>query len=507
MIIRKHCKETIHAIHAITKMEKSTNSARNIVPKVVSYRFSSDLSVLKDWLYNFSEAIDNRPRAIQRVKALSSRGKLPHAVESTALLTSILLSDPSTHSNHPKEDDSNILQLSYSMGIIRFVNGLLDPFQQGTFAISLHHLARNLNLPSFFVELRHMGTHEQLPNINILRIGCNKALNWLFDNYWCDVEDIALSHTSNEPSMLANREHFVIGGKKCNAHADASQIMSYLRTYKRIRKQDLDTIYEEEDMSEGSTKYWKTISSLKNFLIDDTSRQIVLDCLIFKNFLLYNHDKLIQQKSDRKFKFNSLIVKLYKPLLDAFGIQFKYQLLQNLLDHSHHYKATQSHEDDYTFHHDDEILQAQEWIKTLLVYISSYESPAIIIGGQYVNSKSDLYLSLITIISKYSDNQQLKAFGILENELKKDSGYGELRSEVTKLRKQAKIKSFLPTPSLDDILNTKSSSINDKRSNEDNETIAKIPKRPKIQAKNNEKTMYLLEEHKFWNPLPFGISN
>ena len=155
-------------------------------PTIVCYRDVQELVILKDWLYNFDDSRDNRYRAIQKVKALSSRGKLPHAIESTSLLTSIILTDPSEGGSN---NDSNVLQLSYTMALIRFVNGLLDPFQQSNFAIPLHQLAKNLNLPSFFVELRHMGTHESLPNLNILRIASRQALNWLYDNYWNHVEE------------------------------------------------------------------------------------------------------------------------------------------------------------------------------------------------------------------------------------------------------------------------------------------------------------------------------
>ena len=53
----------------------------------------------------------------------------------------------------------------------------------------MHLLAKQLNLPTYFVELRHMGTHENLPSLDILRSTCSKALTWLYDNYWCHVEE------------------------------------------------------------------------------------------------------------------------------------------------------------------------------------------------------------------------------------------------------------------------------------------------------------------------------
>ena len=56
--------------------------------------------------------------------------------------------------------------------IIRFVNGMVDAEQQGAYAISIATLATKLYMPLWFVELRHAGTHEQLPSLQVLRNGC-----------------------------------------------------------------------------------------------------------------------------------------------------------------------------------------------------------------------------------------------------------------------------------------------------------------------------------------------
>lgn len=48
----------------------------------------------------------------------------------------------------------------------------------------MHTLARNLNLPASFVEIRHAATHEALPSLSVLRIVAVRALDWLWLNYW-----------------------------------------------------------------------------------------------------------------------------------------------------------------------------------------------------------------------------------------------------------------------------------------------------------------------------------
>jgi ribosomal biogenesis protein LAS1 len=51
------------------------------------------------------------------------------------------------------------------------VNGVVDPLQVGLFARSIASVAAQVELPLWLVELRHAGTHEDLPSVDILRRG------------------------------------------------------------------------------------------------------------------------------------------------------------------------------------------------------------------------------------------------------------------------------------------------------------------------------------------------
>ena len=77
-----------------------------------------------------------------------------------------------------------------------FVNGLLDPAQTSTFALPMHTLAKTLGLPTSFVEIRHAATHEALPSLPLLRAATARALDWLWENYWCSLSD---SNSDPEP--------------------------------------------------------------------------------------------------------------------------------------------------------------------------------------------------------------------------------------------------------------------------------------------------------------------
>ncbi len=44
--------------------------------------------------------------------------------------------------------------------------------------------AKQIGLPASFVELRHEATHANLPSLVVLRRAAEKALDWLWNDYW-----------------------------------------------------------------------------------------------------------------------------------------------------------------------------------------------------------------------------------------------------------------------------------------------------------------------------------
>ncbi len=106
-------------------------------------------------------------------------------MESSAELRSAIL----THA----KSETRAAQLCFGMAIVRFVNSVLDNYQRGQYALSLNLLAKQINLPAKFVELRHAATHESMPAMRVLRQGCRDALEWWHEQYW--LPNIALLDT------------------------------------------------------------------------------------------------------------------------------------------------------------------------------------------------------------------------------------------------------------------------------------------------------------------------
>lgn len=489
-------------------------------PIIHPYRSKHDLVLLKDWFYNF-QTTDNRFKAVQRVKALLSRGKLPHTIEITSLITLVILLDTDI-------TDTNILKLSYSMAIIRFVNGLLDSFQQSTHAIPLYQLAKSLNLPSFFVELRHMSTHESLPTLPICRIAAKRALNWLWENYWHHINDeektveevgggeigsgriVGLGETdgftvsSSEVSQNGLRKGALRGLRTSNSDsvADSNKnsifkptsaqvqlIIPDLKIYKKIRKSNLDLIYKFGD--DSNKQYWKAIKNLKKNNINNS----LIHCLIYNNFLIYNDDR-------PNTKFNDKLLKLYSPLLDEFGVNFKIDLMFNILDTVDQYTLPTSNASHF------EIIQLINWLSYLIVNILiesnlrnqllndflSYLRP--IIDDLPIESK---WFKILEEVTKLQSNLSTSfSEKSLKNKINNDNKT-LLESWTKDLKNSLDLKKSYVSKSLDEILGQSSMTTpNTDSTITDSNTQEPAKKKQKV-SRN-----YIFEEIPNWKPTPFG---
>ncbi|KAH8928626.1 Las1-domain-containing protein [Atractiella rhizophila] len=152
--------------------------APQLVPWITSQEFLSVYSALFS-IPDEAGSIDlvQLRAGLHRIEAWSLRGTCPHQIESTSHLLNLLHFAPL-----PLNTLSRRLELNAAL--IRFVNGLVDPHQQGAYAMSISKIADRIGLPSHFVELRHRGTHEEVPEIEVLEWSVREALEWLRVRYW-----------------------------------------------------------------------------------------------------------------------------------------------------------------------------------------------------------------------------------------------------------------------------------------------------------------------------------
>lgn len=114
--------------------------------------------------------------------------KLPHAVEATAALATVLWRERQQQQHCGQQQHattSSELRLAYAAAVVRAVNGLVDTLQQTrAVAMSMTLLSVHLGLPTWLVEIRHDATHNQMPSLAVLRLGATTLLDYFCHAYW-----------------------------------------------------------------------------------------------------------------------------------------------------------------------------------------------------------------------------------------------------------------------------------------------------------------------------------
>ncbi|KAI5968855.1 LAS1 [Candida margitis] len=469
-------------------------------PVVTAYRSDDDLVELKKWFYDFDDTHDNRKLAIERVKALLTRSRLPHGIEATSILTSAHLRDD----DDDPDTDTNVIQLAYTMALIRFVNGLLDPFQQSNYAVPMQLLAKQLNLPTFFVELRHMGTHENMPSLDILRIATKEALTWLYDNYWCHIVDESKQTSNASADIYSEVVHF-----RSTQYEELITVFSVyenLKTFKRLRKDKLETpLFSGYSNDQDVFKLRNCVNELIEFAKSDPD--LFANLLIRKFYLLYPNQKLVS----KGIKYNPLLEKLYHPLLDGLGSALIVSLFiktMQLLD-----GRVVGEVDRRVFKKlgfattllESETAQLFEWLPYLIKSILSQPFSREHFTRAQISDQEGLfkyvYESLVRIC-KHDDSLLVKLLKIVKESASQNLESAlleEINNAYDEAVKRTSKNAFELPPSLDEILGENAN----KRHLAEEES--KSGKKRSKRLDNNEEKVYLMDPHEDWTPTPFGM--
>ena len=52
----------------------------------------------------------------------------------------------------------------------------------------MYNIGKDIGIPASFIELRHQAIHEDLPSLVVLRQAAERAIQWLYHNYWRHID-------------------------------------------------------------------------------------------------------------------------------------------------------------------------------------------------------------------------------------------------------------------------------------------------------------------------------
>ncbi|KAJ3055572.1 rRNA-processing protein las1 [Rhizophlyctis rosea] len=153
------------------------------------------------------------------------------------------------------------------------------------YAASAASVAEQLGLPGWFVELRHAGTHDQLPSMQLLRSGCTQALGWLNENYW-KVQKTYVADT-------------------------AMEVRNLLLRYKERRK----LAGKVKGLNNGDQEAEHVLSEVTTIITVDTYREILIPILASQGLLVPVAKK---KRSTQQLELSPALVQLWAPALERF---------------------------------------------------------------------------------------------------------------------------------------------------------------------------------------------
>ncbi|BBH02390.1 las1-like family protein [Prunus dulcis] len=146
-----------------------------------------------EWLFVdeslFSISPESVASAFRRISAWRSRGCLPVVIEVTASIIEIHQKDPHFRKDlsndaldNCRADQSSDASLSDEM-LAMLVNGVVEKTRKKT-EVSIAVAADAIGIPRTLIDIRHEGSHRELPALEVVRSASVKALDWLKYYYW-----------------------------------------------------------------------------------------------------------------------------------------------------------------------------------------------------------------------------------------------------------------------------------------------------------------------------------
>ncbi|XP_021843352.1 pre-rRNA-processing protein las1 isoform X2 [Spinacia oleracea] len=146
----------------------------------------------------FSSSPQSIAKALRRIAAWRCRGCLPVVIEVSASIVEIQQKDHhfSEGFSNGASESEEVLAMLYTMAIMRLVNAVIEKTRKKE-EMSIAEAAAKINMPHMLIDIRHEGSHRELPSLRLLRSASIKALNWLKSYYW-DSQKNAIPYQSGE---------------------------------------------------------------------------------------------------------------------------------------------------------------------------------------------------------------------------------------------------------------------------------------------------------------------
>ncbi|XP_073126980.1 uncharacterized protein [Henckelia pumila] len=156
----------------------------------------------------FSSSPDLVASVLKKIRTWRSRSCIPVQVEVTASIIENQQKDPYFRHdlNESARQSEEALSMQYCMAIMRLVNGIIEKTRRKN-DISIGEAADAIGIPRTLIDIRHEGSHRDLPSLKLLRGASEKALDWLISYYWEPQEKVIPDQNIEKENMEKKIKH------------------------------------------------------------------------------------------------------------------------------------------------------------------------------------------------------------------------------------------------------------------------------------------------------------
>lgn len=483
--------------------EKSTSSSYGY--KLVPWLNWSEWECVRDSL--FSDSPEKIHSAITRISTWRSRGCLPAVIDVTASIIEVQQKDPLYRKDLPDDaiHSEQMLAMLYCMAILRLVNCVVEKTRKKT-EVSIAEAAGAIGIPRTLIDIRHEGSHRDLPALALVRDSAVKAIDWLKSYYWePQTKQIPFQRDGSADIRKEIKSKFrelasCLKVKK-STHPGSSAIKAK-RSKKNITKtlKNLVRLY--------SSFSSEVLSVLLEFLLKalDSSNLVELpkDCLVGEGVCTLLDDwKLVITKFSKKEP--EVLLMLLKAVLNMIDTHeaMKYEMGTHLISWEH---GTENCQIDRLSSLFAWLVGQLKGLKPLRCKQSAAESLASSIGMNLSNAILMEVLRKCLLVSSYGNKQlmcsalhlaQLMGDSSVMDKLKKLSLLALSDPDVTQEKS--------PPPSLNSLLTQQDQSIHQATKKLDFvklcRTKSKVAKRTDGDVGSSGRWVVA----KSWNPCPIGM--
>ncbi|KAM3221665.1 hypothetical protein P3L10_020935 [Capsicum annuum] len=160
-------------------LKDNTVEGNSVGLKLVPWLSWNEWNSIRHSLFSASPA--SVAFALQRIWTWRSRGCIPIAVDVTTAIIEIQQKDPFFRKDLGGNalQSEEMLSMLYCMAIMRLVNGVVEKTRKKA-EISIAEAVNAIGIPRMLVDVRHEGSHRDLPSLQLVRVASTKLgkTNW-----------------------------------------------------------------------------------------------------------------------------------------------------------------------------------------------------------------------------------------------------------------------------------------------------------------------------------------